>query len=123
MRRNPVEWAVLAVSVLAITILVTALAIEGLSERRPANPQVELRPAEARLGSLGWILPATVSNGGDIAAEAVILEAEATVDGEAETSELEVPFLPAASSVEIAFSFSAQPSDEVKVRLVGFRVP
>lgn len=48
---------------------------------------------------------------------------EATVDGEPETSELEVPFLPRGSSVEIAFSFSAQPRDEVKVRLVGFRTP
>jgi len=123
MKRNVVEWAVLALSILAITTLVAALVIEGLSERRPANPTVELKTAEARLGALGWILPATVTNEGDAAVEAVILEAEATVDGELETSELEVPFLPAAGSVDVAFSFSAQPSDEVKVRLVGFREP
>lgn len=123
MKRNVVEWAVLAMSVLGITALVALLVIEGLSEQRPANPQVELRPTEARTGTLGWILPATVTNEGDIAAKAVILEAEATIDGELEASELEVPFLPGRSSVDLSFAFSAQPSDEVKVRLVGFREP
>ncbi len=123
MKRNIVEWAVLAVSVLAIALLVATLVVEGLSERRPANPQVELRPEEARQGSLGWIVPATVFNEGDQAAEAVVIEATATVAGESETSELEVNFLPAATEVEIAFAFSAAPSGEVTVRLVGFRVP
>ena len=123
MKRNIVEWAVLAVSVLAIGLLVAALVVEGVSEHRPANPQVELRPEEARQGSLGWIVPAIVTNDGDEAVEAVILEAEAMVDGESEVRELEVPFLPAASSVEVAFSFSALPSSEIVVRLVGFRLP
>lgn len=123
MKRNAVEWAVLAVSVLAIALLVGALVVEGLNESRPANPQVELHADEARSGTLGWIVPATVSNDGDEAVQAVILEAEATVNGEPEVSELEVPFLPAGSSVELAFSFSAQPSSEVTVRLVGFRLP
>ena len=123
MKRNVVEWAVLAISVLSITVLVAALVIEGLNEHRPANPQVVLHIDEARLGTLGWILPATVRNDGDVAAEAVVLEAEATIDGEPETSEQEVPFLPGRSSADLAFSFSAQPSGEVTVRLVGFRLP
>lgn len=123
MKRNIIEWAVLAASAIAITVLVAALVVEGLNEDRPANPQVELRPAEARQGSLGWILPATVRNDGDVAVETVILEAQATVAGELETSELEVSFLPGGSSVDVAFAFSAQPSDEVTVRLVGFRLP
>jgi len=122
-KRNVVEWAVLAVSVLAIVLVVGALVVEGLNETRPANPHVELHADQARQGTLGWIVPATVSNDGDQAVEAVILEAEATVNGEPETSKLEVPFLPADSSVDLAFSFSGQPSDEVQVRLVGFRIP
>jgi hypothetical protein len=64
-----------------------------------------------------------VSNGGDEAAEAVVLEAGATVDGREEISELEVNFLPAGTAVEVAFGFSARPSGDVVVRLVGFRVP
>ena len=123
MKRNVVEWAVLAVSALGIAVLVAALVLTGLGESRPANPQVQLHLDKAHQGTLGWIIPATVSNEGDEAAEAVTLEAEASVGGELEVSELEVPFLAAGSSVELAFAFSAQPSDEVTVRLVGLRLP
>jgi uncharacterized protein (TIGR02588 family) len=121
--RNAVEWSVLAVSVLGILVLVVVLVVEGLGESRPADPQVELRTSEARQASLGWIVPASVTNAGDEAAEAVMLEATAEIAGEAEVSEIEVNFLPAGSAVEIAFSFSAQPTGEVTVRLVGFRQP
>lgn len=117
------EWAVLAASVAAIVLLAAVLVVEGISEARPPDPTVELRHAEGRQGVLGWIVPASVSNGGDDAAESVVLEASATIDGESEVSELEVNFLPAGTTVEVAFAFSAQPSGDVTVRLVGFRVP
>ena len=123
MKRNAVEWAVVITSVVSIALLVGVLVVEGFNESRPANPTVELRIAEARQGALGWIVPASLTNDGDEAAQAVMIEATATVAGETETSELEVDFLPAGTEVEIAFAFSAQPSDEVKIRLVGFRVP
>ena len=123
MRRNIVEWAVLGASIVGIVVLAAILVIEGVGEARPPDPTVELRPAGARQGAVGWIVPATVSNGGDEAAEAVVLEASATVHGQEEMSELEVNFLPAGSTVEVAFGFSARPSGDVVVRLVGFRVP
>ena len=123
MRRNIVEWAVLGASIVGIVMLAGVLVSEGLSETRPPDPTVELRLAEARQGAAGWIVPASVSNGGDEAAEAVVLEAGATVDGREEISELEVNFLPAGTTVEVAFGFSARPSGDVVVRLVGFRVP
>lgn len=123
MKRNAVEWLVLLVSIGGIVVLVGALVLQGLSEVRPADPGVELRTAEARQGPLGWMLPATVSNGGDEAAEAVVFEASATVAGEEETSEVEVDFLPAGTDVEITFAFSAPPDGEVTVRLVGYRLP
>src|SRR5688500_4629537 len=123
MKRNVVEWAVLGASSVGIAVLAVVLIGEGISEARPPDPTVEVRLAEARQGVVGWIVPATVSNEGDEAAEAVVLEASATVDGQEETSELEVNFLPAGTTVEVAFGFSAMPSGEVLVRLVGFRVP
>lgn len=123
MKRNVVEWSVLAVSIAAIVLLVAVLVVEGLSEGRPADPTVSLGTAEARQGSLGWIVPATVANSGDEPMEGVVLEASATVAGAQETSELQVDFLPAGTEVEIAFAFSGQPTDEVSVRLVGYRVP
>ena len=123
MKRNVIEWAVLGISVLAIGALVITLVIEGLGETTPADPQVELRAADGYQAALGWVVPATVTNAGDQAVENVVLEAEATVDGEPETSELDIAFLPGGSSVDIAFSFSAQPEGEVTVRLVGYRLP
>lgn len=123
MKRNAVEWVVLAISVLGIVVLVGVLAAAGLSAARPANPRVELRVAEARQGAAGWIIPATVLNEGDEAAEEVLLEATAEVGGSTETSELVIEFLPSGTSVEAAFSFSAQPTGPVGVRLVSFRSP
>jgi len=123
MKRNVVEWAVLVASVAAILVLIGVLLIAALGESRPADPRVELRTSEARAGTLGWIVPATVTNGGDEAAEDVVLQASATVGGQTEASEVVVEFLPAQTAVEIAFAFSAQPEGAVTVRLVGFRLP
>lgn len=123
MKRNIVEWLVLAVSLAGIVALAAVLVVEGLSEGRPADPRVELRIAEARQGTLGWIVPAVVSNGGGEAIEAVLLEASAPVGGKPETSEVELDYLPARTTVDVAFSFSAEPSGPVSVRLVGYRVP
>lgn len=123
MKRNAVEWAVVIVSTLSIALLVGVLVVEGVNESRPPNPTIEVRLAEARESALGWIVPVTITNEGDQAAEAVVIEATATVDGENETSEQEVNFLPAGTEVELAFAFSAAPDGEVTFRLVGYRVP
>lgn len=123
MKRNIVEWAVLAVSVLAIVVLVAVLLAEGLDGTRPADPQVTLRRSEARVASSGWIVPADIYNNGDAAAEAVVLEASATVDGELETSEIVVAFLPPATTVQVAFAFSGEPDGEIALRLVGYLEP
>ena len=122
MKRNAVEWVVLALSIAAIALLAATLVLTGLNERRPAEPQVELRPAEARTTELGWLLPATVRNVGDEAAEEVLVEATAQVDGEEEASEMAVAFLAAGSESEIVFAFSAEPDTDVTVRLVGFQL-
>ncbi len=123
MKRNLLEWAVLAVSLLSIVVVVGVLVAEGLAEQRPADPRVELHADRARQGELGWIVPASVSNGGDEAVEAVVIEARADVGGADEMSTVEVMHLPAGTTVEIAFSFSDEPDGEVSVRLIGYRVP
>lgn len=123
MKRNAVEWLVLGTSVLAIVALVAVLLLEGISGTREANPIVTLRTDEARLGHMGWIVPATVANDGDIAAEALVIEATAEVAGASETSEIEIDFLPGGTEVDVAFAFSAQPAAEITTRLVSFRIP
>lgn len=123
MRRNIVEWSVLGLSLVSIALLVGALVVQGLAEAEPANPRVDLHADRARQGELGWIIPATVSNAGDEAAEAVVLEAAARIGGATEVSTVEVNFLPAGTNVEVAFSFSQQPANEITVRLLGYRTP
>lgn len=124
MKRNIVEWAVLGVSIFGIVALVAVLVVDGLTAQRPPDPRIELRPAEARTANgLGWIVPATITNAGDQAAEAVLLEATATVQGSEETAEVEVQFLPGGTAVEVAFAFSAQPSGTIEARLVSYRLP
>lgn len=123
MKRNAIEWAVLLASAAGIVLVVAVLVAEGLSPATPANPTVELRLAEARSGALGWIMPATVANDGDEAAEVVVIEAEATVAGELETSEAVIDYLPAGSRTEVAFGFSSRPEGTISTRLVSFQVP
>ena len=124
MRQNWVEWVALAISALAVIGVVGFLVVDGLGdEGQPPTPIVELRRSEAYATDHGWILPATVTNDGDRAAEALVLRATATVAGGEEESELTVDYLPAGTSVEVSIGFSAEPEGEVTVQVVGFRLP
>lgn len=124
MRQNWLEWVALAVSVIAIAALIGFLVIDGLvDEGRPPAPRVTLRVAEAYAIESGWLVPATISNDGDEAAEAVDLVATATVAGEEEEATISVDYLPAGTDVEITFGFSGEPEGEVAVQVVGFRLP
>jgi len=124
MRRNWLEWVVLALSIGAILTVATVLLVDGVGGASdPPNPRVELRMEEARESDVGWILPATVTNEGDQAAEAITLEATAMVDGEEETSEVSIDFLPADSEVDVEIGFSGPPESGVQGRLGGQRLP
>lgn len=125
MRQNWVEWVVLGISASAVMLLVGFLFVDGITdEGSPPQPRVELKVDEAYLATGGgWILPATVTNDGDRAAEALDLRATATVDGVEEESEVSIDFLPPGTDVEISFGLSGEPDGEVTVTTVGFRLP
>lgn len=124
MRSNWLEWLALAISVVALVGVVGFLVVDAIvDEGRPPSPAVELRMAEAHDTPSGWLLPATVRNDGDIAAEAVVLRATAEVEGTTEESELTIDYLPSGSNVQVTFGFSAEPNGEVRVGVVGFRLP
>jgi len=115
---------VLSVSVVAVVGLVGFLAIDGITdEGRPPEPRVELFAEAAYELAGGWIIPATVMNDGDEAAEALALRATATVDGAEEESEISIDYLPPGSDVDVSFGFSAEPEGEVTVETVSFRLP
>jgi uncharacterized protein (TIGR02588 family) len=119
-----VEWLALGVSVLAIGAVVGFLVYDGLTNGGTrAVPSIELHPDAAYETELGWMLPGTLRNDGDAPAERVVLEASARIDGERETSTIEVDFLPSGTDVDVFFGFSAEARGEVTVRVVGFQAP
>lgn len=123
MARRIIEIATFAISAVAIVLVVGVLGAEALDERSPADPSVIVHLEGGREGSLGWIVPMTVTNGGDQTVEEAVLEATATVDGEAETSEITVLLLPSGSDVEDEIGFSGRPEGPIAVRLVGHLLP
>ena len=122
MKRNWLEWIVLSASAVVILVLVGVIAMTGLSGGdRPPNPAVELRPDAGREAANGWIVAGTVRNDGDVAAEAIVLEASASVGGETEMSEAGVDYLPPGTEVDIEFGFTGRPDGEISVRVVSMR--
>ena len=124
MPRNWLEWMTLAVGVAALTLVVGVLvADEVTSGDRPPQPRVELHLDRAYESEGGWFVPATLTNEGDEAAEAITVVASATVGGETEQAEAVVDYGPPRSAVEITFGFSAAPDGEIEVVVTGFRLP
>lgn len=124
MRQNWLEWVALVISIVAVVAVVGFLVVDGIrDEGRPPSPIVQVRVDESHDTDHGWIVPATVTNDGDRAAEALVLRGTATVDGKPEEGELTIDYLPAGTSVEVSFGFSAEPDGAVTVQVVGFRLP
>ena len=124
MPRNWLEWVALAIGSVALVAVVGILAADELTGGdRPPEIAVELHLDAAYQTEHGWLLPATLTNVGDEAAEALDLEAVATVGGVEERSMLQVDYAPSRSEVELTFGFSARPDGDVEVVVVGFRLP
>ena len=124
MRQNWLEWVVLGVSAAVVIGLVGFLIVDGITdEGRPPAPRVTLIAEAAYVAPGAWILPATVTNDGDRAAEQLVLRATAMVDGVEEENEVTVDYLPPGTDVQVSFGFSAEPEGEVTVETVSFRLP
>lgn len=123
MRRNPLEWAILAVSVAAIVVLVGYLASQALTGDRPAEIRVEPHRDQARATAAGWELPVTVRNDGGLPAAAVTIEASATVGGQEEASELVLDLAAPGTATDLVVGFSGPPEGDVAFRIVGYEAP
>lgn len=124
MRSNWLEWTLLGLSVAAIAAVAGFLVVDGINtDVTPPDPVVEVHMDRARTAAMGWIVPLTVTNRGQQAAEAVVIEGIAVIAGEEEVRQLEIDFLPTDTEVEVEVAFSAPPEGGVLVRLVGYRLP
>ena len=124
MRRNWLEWAILAVSVVVVASLVVYLLVSGLTASGPPAIRLEVAATEAEAGpSGGWLVPLVVRNEGGEAAVSIVVEGSAVVGGEVESSQLTVDVLAADSEVELTLGFSGPPDGEIQSRVVGFGAP
>jgi uncharacterized protein (TIGR02588 family) len=124
MKRNWLEWGILAISVALVVGLVGYLLISGFTSAGPAEIRAEVTPDEGGAGPTGgWLVPLTVRNVGGKAAVSIVVEGTATIAGVEESSELTVDLLAADSEVELVLGFSGQPEGGVQVRVVGFETP
>lgn len=122
MRRNWLEWSILAVSVAVVAALVGYLLFAGFSDSGPAVIRAEVADgADGPDG--GWLVPLTVRNEGGRAAVSIIVEGTATVAGEEESSEVTIDLLAADSEVELTLGYSQEPDDGIQLRVVGFESP
>ena len=124
MRRNVLEWAILAVSVVAIVGIVGFLLVEAVADGgRPAVVGATADMERGVAGEEGWLVPIRVYNRGGTAALSVAVEVTGTVDGSEEVSELTVDVLAGGSEVELLAGFSARPDANVEIRIVGLGTP
>ena len=123
MRRNWLEWAILAGSVAAIGLLVGYLGVQTIAGDEPADVRIEARLDEARSTATGWELPVTVRNDGGLPAAAVTFEATAVVGGTEETSELMLDLAAPGTATDLVVGFSGPPDGEVTFRLIGYEAP
>lgn len=123
-KKNPLEWAVFTVSLLAILATVGLLIQDAVTDTgSPPDLRVELGPVEARAGV--FAVPVTVRNLGDETAEGVLIEVELERPGMApERAEIEMAFVPRQSRREGWVTFRHDPRrGRLTGRAVGYEKP
>ena len=114
MKRNALEWAILAVSIVAIVGIVGFLLVDAAADGgRPAAVGATAQMDRGVATDNGWVVPIRVHNRGGAAALSVAIE----------VSELTVDVLAGGSEVELLAGFSRRPDADVAIRIVGLETP
>jgi uncharacterized protein (TIGR02588 family) len=122
-RRNWLEWTILAGSIAAIVLLVGYLGAQVVAGDEPPDIRIEAHLDQARDSATGWELPITLRNDGGLPAAAVAVEASATVAGTAEVSEVTLDLAAPGTATDLVVGFSGPPDGDVTFRLVGYEAP
>lgn len=124
MNRNPLEWAILVLSIGVILAISGFLVIDAATGGGgPADVVATAAEARAVDNDAGWLVPVVVTNRGGTAARSVLVEVVGTVGGSEEVSELAVDVLAGGSEVELWAGFSARPEAPLTLRIVGLETP
>lgn len=122
-KKNWLEWTVFGLSAVIILAVVAVLAFEAATVA-DSPPQLSISLGDAVTQPAGYSIPLTVENTGGNTAENVNLELTIEHNGETETGECQIAFVPRQSSGECWVMLSENPQDgEVKARVLGFEQP
>ena len=123
--KNPLEWAVFAVSLLLILAILGYLGYQAM-HYQPSSPDIKVsyRPDPSVQAPHRYHI-AIVNLGGETAEEVVVELALQQKGEELETAELQIPFAPRDSEREGWVTFKADPAtvDSVAARVVSYKKP
>jgi uncharacterized protein (TIGR02588 family) len=114
MKKNPLEWAVFAIS-LALTLSVLGYLVYLGLNRGDQPPVFKVTVSGAKQVPDGYQLKVDVYNQGDVTAQSVQVE----VENQGEKAQFQIDFVPEHSSGKGWVVFSKEP-DHPKGRVVGF---
>jgi uncharacterized protein (TIGR02588 family) len=125
-RKNWLEWTVFAGGLALLIAVVGFLVVETVAaEGRPATLSVELgEPVQRDADPAQVVVPVTVRNDGDHAAEAVLVEVERGTGEAALRGQVEIHDVPRMSSRTAVVAFPPSPgAGELRARIVGYSEP
>lgn len=125
-RKNWLEWTVFAGGLALLVAVVGFLVVEAVAaEGRPATLSVELGEATRRaVEPAQVVVPVTVRNDGDRAAEGVLVEVERGTGEAALRGQVEIDDVPRMSSRTAVVTFPPGPgAGELRARIVGYSEP
>ena len=122
--KNWLEWIVFAAGALLVSATVGYLAYDAIAVT-PSAPSLEILLGEPMPAPEGFSVPVVVRNRGTQAAETVVVRVDRrSSDGESESAELTLDFLPGDASRKGAVIFSGDPaSSKLSALPVSFQQP
>lgn len=121
--RSAAEWTTFAVSSLLILALLALIASQSYQSDAPPAPEAHVS-GEVKERAGQFLVPVTVTNTGDEAAEAVQVLVTLEIDGEVTEGDQTVDFLSGDDEAELVFVFDEDPADgELTVQVTGFAIP
>ncbi len=122
-QKNWLEWSVFALSALLITGVISFLVYESAAiGNAPPDIHLQVGTPEPRTGY--FAVPIEVINKGDHTAEGVHIEVALKTEGQEETGDFEIAFLPRRGSREAWVTFKRDPSaGKLEARVLGYEKP
>ncbi len=122
-QKNWLEWSVFALSALLITGVISFLVYESAAiGNAPPDIHLQVGTPEPRTGY--FAVPIEVINKGDHTAEGVHIEVALKTEGQEETGDFEIAFLPRRGSREAWVTFKRDPgAGKLEARVLGYEKP